>query len=569
MSLASLIVEAPSLHPAAAAWRAARGGLRAALGAARPALGHLLARAARLVDGARLVELSASYLRELSPWAARLVQRWLGELPEVRLLNRQAAVALGARLRLPAPGLRHGLLYSLPEPCARALAALCGVELGRAEDDALVALPARRGPSTFAVRCPRGEAHRNGDSSPSLVLWPLGPTGRGGAACLACGLRGSWAPTADGQTAAVRARGWRAGGLSGPVHNNRNPLSSFGAPSHPEGPPQRSGLSAPSSAVQTTKTTTSARAPDSPLSGVPGCGGGAEPPQAPSPARRWGPLPGGPAPRRADRRGQAQAGPVGGLVAPPLPAGRGAYTVAGTLRRGPHGQAVLGRGHRLQGGPLAALRAADRACAGAGHGAAAQATAQAAAHDAAWCYHRAPVIGPSTPKTENDVLDVLTVPWRLLRTSSAVWRGTVPAGERAGWRDVRQDAVLVDIDAVDLPAAQAVAIARAAVAAACGDPEVAAALAVRTSPRGVQVWCALRAPRLAPARWWALPEVRAWYIALGQRIRGAMRAAGALGGTVDLSAARAGSWGRRPGWRLDRAGRPWCARILADSADSA
>ena len=37
----------------------------------------------------------------------------------------------------------------------------------------------------------------------------------------------------------------------------------------------------------------------------------------------------------------------------------------------------------------------------------------------------------------------------------------------------------------------------------------------------------------------SLPEVRAWYEALGQRILGAMRAAGALGGTVDLSAARA------------------------------
>jgi len=127
----------------------------------------------------------------------------------------------------------------------------------------------------------------------------------------------------------------------------------------------------------------------------------------------------------------------------------------------------------------------------------------------------------------------------------------------------------VDIDAVDLPASRVEAIARAAVGAACADPEVGAALVIRTSGRGVQVWAELRAPRLAPARWWALPEVRAWYKALGQRILEAMGAAGALGGAVDLSAARPGGWGRRPGWRLDRAGRPWCVRVIADSADSA
>ena len=139
------IIDAPALSDVGAAWRAAAGVLREALGQARPALGAVLGRAERLADGRRLVELSASYLRELSAWAARQVQAFLAGLPGVRVLGRAAAEAAGATLRRLAPGRRHGSLSALPEPAARALAALCGVELGAAAD-VLVALPARRGP---------------------------------------------------------------------------------------------------------------------------------------------------------------------------------------------------------------------------------------------------------------------------------------------------------------------------------------------------------------------------------------------------------------------------------------
>jgi hypothetical protein len=180
------------------------------------------------------------------------------------------------------------------------------------------------------------------------------------------------------------------------------------------------------------------------------------------------------------------------------------------------------------------------------------------------------VLGPSALRESDDVLDVLDVPWRLMRTSAAVWRSACAEGERPGWRDVRQDVVLVDVDAIDLPCGPALGrAARAAVSAALADPEIGAAVAVQTSARGVQLWCELRVPRCAPAAWWALPAVRAWYAALGAAVLAALRGAGARGGMVDLAAARAGSWGRRPGWRLDRAGRPWRVRLVADSADSA
>jgi hypothetical protein len=559
VSLASLIVDAPELHPVGAAWRAAPAVLRAALERGRAALGAVLGRAGRLADGRRLVELSASYLRELSAWAARQVQRWIAGLPGVEELRRPAALAAGAALRALAAGRRHGRLFALPEPAARALAALCGVQLGAAAD-VLVPLPARRGPRTCAVRCPAGDAHRTGDSSPSLVLWPVptaGPwAGRGAARCLACGLRGSWAPSADGAAAALRVREWRAGA----AHNNKNPLGSSGAALVPSSAPPLPSSAPPRSASMPSS------GPEREHVGsvlpTPGSGGG-EPPRA-APAWCARPLPGAPpAPTGA-------AGPVGGLVAGPLRlGGRGGATVGAALRRAPGGGAALSRGHRLAGGPLAALRSAERAAARAERSGADG--AREAAHLAALAHRGAPVLGASSGRESADQLDVLDVPWRLLRTSAAVYRSACGPGERPGWRDVRQDAVLVDIDAIDLPA-DPLAVERAAaraVRAVLADPEIGAALAVQTSPRGVQLWCELRAPRREPDRWWSLPAVRAWHAQLGAVALAELRAAGACGGLVDGAAARAGGWGRRPGWRLDRAGRPWRVRLVADSADSA
>lgn len=529
--LASLIVEAPELHPAGAAWRAAPAALRAELELARASLGAALGRAGRLVDGRRLVELSASYLRGLSAWAARRVQGWIAGLPGVEVMNRLAAEAAGAALRRLDPGRRHGLLYALPEPAARALAVLCGVQLGAAAD-VLVPLPARRGPRTCAVRCPNGDAHRTGDSSPSLVLWPVADggawAGRGAARCLACGLRASWAPSADGAAAALRVCEWRAGA----AHNNKEPRVSSGA-ALSEPPPD---------ALQRRNAEKSPPAP----SGVP-----SSPPAAPPAA-------------------PAAAMAVGGLVAGSLrPGGRGGATVAAVLRRAPSGGAALSRGHRLAGGPLAVLRRAERAAARADVGDADG--PREAAHLAALAHYGAPVLGASALRESADVLDVLAVPWRLQRTSAAVYRSACGSGERPGWRDVRQDAVLLDIDAIDLPTSPAAlecALQRA-LQAVLADCEIGAALVVQTSARGLQLWCELRAARIAPGKWWALPEVRGWYTQLGAAVLAALRSAGACGGLVDLAAARAGSWGRRPGWRLDRQGKPWRVRIVADSADSA
>lgn len=92
---------------------------------------------------------------------------------------------------------------------------------------------------------------------------------------------------------------------------------------------------------------------------------------------------------------------------------------------------------------------------------------------------------------------------------------------------------------------------------------------VETSPTGVQVWAELADVQSNPRAWWARRSTRAWYFALAAGFLASLRMSGRSGGHVDRSAASAGRYGRRPGWRLVDGLWPFQARLLACVEDPA
>jgi hypothetical protein len=128
----------------------------------------------------------------------------------------------------------------------------------------------------------------------------------------------------------------------------------------------------------------------------------------------------------------------------------------------------------------------------------------------------------------------------------------------------QQGWALVDLDDLDPTigwrGADAVALVGAVVAQ---DERCSGRVAVvETSPTGVQAWVELREPVADPRTWWRLPAVRTWYAQLSKAVLGAVRASGRSGGWVDATAAAAGRYGRRPGWRLVDGYVPFRARLL-------
>lgn len=75
-------------------------------------------------------------------------------------------------------------------------------------------------------------------------------------------------------------------------------------------------------------------------------------------------------------------------------------------------------------------------------------------------------------------------------------------------------------------------------------------LIMQTGPSGLHVWAELREVRQDPGKWFKKDETRTWYADLGNRLLQAARRAGARGGKIDMSSCSAGRFARRPGWRL-------------------
>lgn len=155
--------------------------------------------------------------------------------------------------------------------------------------------------------------------------------------------------------------------------------------------------------------------------------------------------------------------------------------------------------------------------------------------------------------------------------SAPVYREMVQRGmlayRIAGFRAVGQRWVLIDMDGDGPVSDDAAEAVRAEVAWIAGsDPWLSgASTIVRTSDRGVQVClelaCEVRGDLDA---WWRDGAVRSWYAGIAARL--SVASGGAL--RVDMSAAAPGRLGRRPGWRVTKAGGLFRARLIGWTARS-
>lgn len=255
------------------------------------------------------------------------------------------------------------------------------------------------------------------------------------------------------------------------------------------------------------------------------------------------------------------SGPVGGMVSSRQSLGlwgvRGVDRndepvhlghVGGRLEGDLEGSTWLHTTDVLSAGPLRSLAWSERQSAGP--------RARERALDAAWWGQGLPGAAVlATPLLSVSVLRATA--WREIPRRGGGW-----IERPTSWEPVAQRWVLVDLDDLGLAGADVDQVAEAVARVARRDVELSGRLAVvQTGPAGLQLWAELREVRHTPARWFARPEVRAWYLGLGARCLRAARRAGAAGGLVDGSSCAAGRWGRRPGWRLVE-GRPFRARLV-------
>lgn len=228
-------------------------------------------------------------------------------------------------------------------------------------------------------------------------------------------------------------------------------------------------------------------------------------------------------------------GPVGGMVATRSRAARYVGAVLEAWRDGDRWRQTRSAGQFLTGDVPQVLLQAERRSAGPA------ATEHALA---------AAVCGAGLPARA-------VLPDRLLAVSCMGRRSW-----REPWEARVQRWMLLDLDDVQQLPHSCTRLGEQLVALAVQDPEVCEAVAVRTSPTGVQVWVKLEKPRHSPVTWCRLPSVRRWHADLGQRLLHAAHEAGASGGLADPSACAAGRFGRRPGWRLVN-GRAYRSHLLA------
>jgi len=139
-----------------------------------------------------------------------------------------------------------------------------------------------------------------------------------------------------------------------------------------------------------------------------------------------------------------------------------------------------------------------------------------------------------------------------------------------GWKSMRQEWILLDVDNIQFPKSNErdiEALASRLIAVVRRDTELSGrCMILRTGLRGLHVWAELREPRIHPVQWFASKETREWYVKLGQRLLIAARKSGAYGGKVDMSSYAAGRYGRRPGWRILENGKVFRSHIISVAA---
>lgn len=163
--------------------------------------------------------------------------------------------------------------------------------------------------------------------------------------------------------------------------------------------------------------------------------------------------------------------------------------------------------------------------------------------------------------------DRQALPDRLYAVSDMVacaWSPLPNGGQRpTSWKAVAQRRIVFDFDDFDDIQGD---YAEAMMRVLRRDPWLAGpAAVVQTSWEGIQVVADLADPEGDPEAFFADEEVIGWYQSLAQRLMRAAHRSGCKGGKVDLSAAAAGRWARRPGWRM-KDGIPVRARLVAISS---
>ncbi len=374
------------------------------------------------------------------------------------------------------------------------------------------------GARTVSARCPRGDAHQNGDRKPSLMLWMNKDGVTGGAMCPVCTEHAHGGAPQRFLTWRVLYLADNRAALCTPRKRAHLALTEMCADAGGAARAISSACCSHSSAATTgTADASSTVAADT---GVP-VGGYV-------------------------MTNRHEAGGIGRVqhmayVTATLKAGveegdarsRSIGTVA--RQRDPL-QALLWSDRRAR-GPMAAERAAETA----------------------W-FARASLEEDSDVEEDEDQLHDDWLPTRVLSISAmrpTGWRDLSAANGRivsvpAGWEPSAQGWIVFDLD--DFDHIEEYIMAKAAgkiVATLRRDQELSGRCAVvQTGPNGLHAWAELREVREDPRAWFASDSTRTWYANLGARVLTATRKAGMKHGKVDMSCCSAGRFARRPGWRV-------------------
>lgn len=477
----------------------------------RACLRALHQRAAHIADaspiGAVYVECGPAYVLATATTQGEKVTRYAVERrawPALRRILQWDEVSLheakarGARLRSLHAGGRYGrhLFFDahILKTATKVAVHFClsTVQADVRDSDVEAVIKLRRmplpGARTVSARCPRGSAHRNGDRTPSLMLWMNADGVSGGAMCPVC---------IEPKPQKHRFLTWRVQYL----------------------PDYRAVLRTP-------RTRTHMSPP--PLS------------VAPSPPKR-----------AAVKRNYDDPTPVGGFVSDATQAalvGRVQHLayVTATLKCVGGGEDVELRSRTVgtvvrQNCPLRALMWSERRTRGS--------VAEERATEVAWFARQssdALLTSDWLPTQMLSVSAMRPTRWRDVQARSRLV--SVPAA----WEPSAQAWIVFDFDDLHhLPLDIATVSAKRMVATLRRDIHLSGRCAVvHTGPNGMHAWAELREPRDQPRNWFAHPDTSAWYEKLGERVLAAAHRAGARGGKVDHACCAAGRFARRPGWRV-------------------
>ena len=239
---------------------------------------------------------------------------------------------------------------------------------------------------------------------------------------------------------------------------------------------------------------------------------------------------------------RVSTGPVGGNLA----TDQSGYYVGASLSADLAGTLSRSRGGRLTGDPIKVLQWSDSRSKG------------PSAIDRAG--YLSDIVDINQAPPEAWIPTSLTSVSRMVPDS---WEPTRWGWRPSGWKAVRQDWILIDIDNVRLSKANESKMGERISRVVRRDKEASGrSVVIRTGPNGIQVWVELREARSNPSEWHRIPEVVSWYSDLGARILSSIHKSGGKGGHVDLACCAAGRFARRPGWRVLSNGKLWRTRLI-------